>query len=108
MGEGSPIEWTDDTYNPWWGCVKVSSACTHCYAETTAARWGFEWGAGSAPREFGDKHWNEPLAWNRPAELPIGLAIAAHAARAFGATVRYRRDDDGAGRFLVALPSRPV
>jgi len=67
MGEGSPIEWTDDTYNPWWGCVKVSSACTHCYAETTAARWGFEWGAGSAPREFGDKHWNEPLAWNRKA-----------------------------------------
>ncbi len=50
----------------------------------------------------------EPLAWNRPTELPIGLAIAAHAARAFGATVRYRRDDDGAGRFLVALPCRPV
>ena len=30
----SKIEWTDYTFNPWWGCTKVSEGCTHCYAET--------------------------------------------------------------------------
>ncbi len=22
------------TFNPWWGCLKVSPACKHCYAES--------------------------------------------------------------------------
>jgi protein gp37 len=26
MGEGSKIEWTDHTFNPWMGCTKVSPA----------------------------------------------------------------------------------
>ena len=67
MGQKTAIEWTDHTFNPWWGCVKVSAACTHCYAETLAARWRFKWGTTQTPRAFGDKHWNEPLAWNRKA-----------------------------------------
>ena len=67
MGQKTAIEWTDHTFNPWWGCVKVSAACTHCYAETLAARWGFKWGANEAPRAFTGKHWNEPIAWNRKA-----------------------------------------
>ena len=24
MGKNSRIEWTDHTFNPWWGCTKVS------------------------------------------------------------------------------------
>src|SRR5213082_1090648 len=24
------------TFNPWWGCCKVSQECTHCYAEGIA------------------------------------------------------------------------
>jgi protein gp37 len=26
MGANSKIEWTHHTFNPWWGCVKVSPA----------------------------------------------------------------------------------
>ena len=33
MAENSKIEWTDATFNPWVGCMKVSPACAHCYAE---------------------------------------------------------------------------
>ena len=33
MSANSSIEWTDHTFNPWWGCVKVSAGCEHCYAE---------------------------------------------------------------------------
>jgi protein gp37 len=67
MGENSGVSWTDDTFNPWWGCSKISPACTHCYAETWAARMG--WTGIWAPnplqrRTFGEKHWKEPLAWN--------------------------------------------
>lgn len=33
MSENSNIQWTDDTYNPWRGCTKVSAGCKNCYAE---------------------------------------------------------------------------
>ena len=32
MDKNSLIEWTDHTFNPWWGYVKVSPACDNCYA----------------------------------------------------------------------------
>ena len=67
MGVDSKIEWTDHTFNPWWGCVRVSSACEHCYAATLARQFGVEWGAKAARRFFGLKHWNEPLRWNAAA-----------------------------------------
>lgn len=69
MGENSKIEWTHHTFNPWWGCTKVSPACDHCYAETWAKRCGLNvWGKYSERRFFGEKHWNEPLMWDRAAE----------------------------------------
>lgn len=68
MGEKTGIEWCDHTFNPWWGCLKVSSACDNCYAETLSRRFGEHWGAHAEYRTFGDKHWNEPLRWNRTAE----------------------------------------
>jgi protein gp37 len=37
MGRSS-IEWTDETWNPVTGCVKVSPGCKHCYAERFAER----------------------------------------------------------------------
>lgn len=68
MGEKTGISWTDHTFNPWWGCVKVSPACDSCYAETWAKRTGHEvWGKDSPRRFFGDKHWDEPLRWNEQA-----------------------------------------
>lgn len=68
MGKDSRIEWTHHTFNPWWGCVKVSAACDHCYAEAWAKRLGEQvWGPLSERRFFGDAHWSEPLKWNREA-----------------------------------------
>lgn len=68
MGKNSGISWTDHTFNPWWGCTKISPACENCYAETLAKRFGFQWGPTAPRRFFGDSHWNEPLRWNREAE----------------------------------------
>ena len=85
MGRDSNIEWTDHTFNPWWGCAKVSPACAHCYAESFANRLGFDneprddgkpvkpklWsrqdGDGER-RTFGADHWQKPRTWNKQAE----------------------------------------
>lgn len=65
MAKDSAIGWTHHTFNPWWGCVKLSPACAHCYAETWARRVGMDlWGGDAARRFFGDSHWREPLRWN--------------------------------------------
>ena len=70
MSEHSKISWTDHTFNPWWGCVKVSPACDHCYAESFSKRVGNDvWGIDAPRRFFGDKHWNEPLKWNKRAQF---------------------------------------
>lgn len=69
MSANSKIEWCHHTFNPWWGCTKVSPACDHCYAESLAKRYGHGvWGKDAPRRFFGDKHWAEPLQWNREAE----------------------------------------
>jgi protein gp37 len=69
MSANSKIEWTDHTFNPWWGCTKVSAACAHCYAEAGAHRRGFDvWGAAAGRRFFGKQHWDEPRKWNAQAE----------------------------------------
>lgn len=68
MGKNSKIEWTHHTFNPWWGCAKVSAACKHCYAEAWAKRVGAKvWGRSAPRRFFSDEHWRQPLAWNREA-----------------------------------------
>ncbi len=38
MSDKSTIEWTDATWNPVRGCVKVSPGCKNCYAATFAER----------------------------------------------------------------------
>ena len=70
MSEKTGIAWTDHTFNPWWGCFKVSPGCKNCYAETLADRYGHDvWGppATTQRRTFGAKHWSDPLAWNKAA-----------------------------------------
>jgi protein gp37 len=72
MGIETGIAWTNHTFNPWWGCTKVSPGCDHCYAETFDTRvHGIgkgHWGKDVARRTFGDAHWAEPLKWNAAAE----------------------------------------
>ena len=68
MAEHSTIEWTNHTFNPWWGCTKVSPACDHCYAEVWAKRTGHDvWGAKGQRRFLSDATWEQPLRWDRAA-----------------------------------------
>lgn len=69
MAKDTKLEWVHHTFNPWWGCTKVSIACRNCYAETWAKRVGSRvWGQDSDRRFFTEKHWNEPIKWNRAAQ----------------------------------------
>jgi protein gp37 len=73
MGDKTAIEWCDATFNPWWGCAKVSPGCDHCYAEAWAKRTGTApWGIDTPRREFGDEHWNEPGKWARTLPAKLG------------------------------------
>lgn len=72
MGATTGIAWTDATFNIAHGCFKVSPGCTNCYAETFTERTSGQkiWGppGSSARRTFGEKHWRQPIKWNREAE----------------------------------------
>lgn len=69
MGTQTGISWTDHTFNPWWGCVRVSPGCEHCYAETFSKRVGHKvWGVQAERRFFGNDHWYQPIKWNAAAE----------------------------------------
>lgn len=82
MGKDSKIEWTTHTFNPWWGCTKVSEACKNCYAESWAKRVGKDvWGPSVERRMFGDDHWKQPLRWNAEASR------VAHRPRVFCASM---------------------
>lgn len=68
MATNSSIEWTTHTFNPWWGCNKVSPACDNCYAEAISRRFGFNiWGPENSIRTLSEEHWQEPLRWNATA-----------------------------------------
>jgi protein gp37 len=66
------IEWTDATWNPVRGCVKVSPGCKHCYAETFAERWrgipGHTYERGFDPRLVPEML-SAPLAWRKPRKV---------------------------------------
>ena len=69
MAKNSHIEWTHHTFNPWWGCAKVSPACQNCYADLWARRMGHDlWGKSASRRFFTDAHWKDPLDWNEEAQ----------------------------------------
>ena len=69
MAENTKIEWSDHTFNPWWGCTKVSPACDHCYAETWAKRLGLSvWGYNKIRRFPSEAYWQKPLRWNTVAK----------------------------------------
>jgi protein gp37 len=70
MGEVSGIAWTDATFNPWWGCTRVSPGCEHCYAEAlaTVRRKLPVWGVDAERKPMSDGYWKDPEKWNRKAE----------------------------------------
>jgi protein gp37 len=40
MAKNSAIEWTDGTWNPWYGCIKVSPGCRNCYMYREQKQYG--------------------------------------------------------------------
>ena len=66
MSEHSKIEWTEATWNPVRGCLKISPGCKHCYAETFAERFrgvqNHSYEHGFDPRLVPNKLL-EPLRW---------------------------------------------
>ncbi|PWT80557.1 MAG: hypothetical protein C5B58_11335 [Acidobacteria bacterium] len=69
MAFNSKIEWTTHTFNPWWGCSKVSEGCRFCYAEALSNRYGHDvWGPGKPRRMMSDAHWEAPLFWDADAK----------------------------------------
>lgn len=65
MAEGTNIEWADDTFNPWWGCTRVSDGCKNCYAESWDKRCGGKhWGPKAPYKTMSAANWNKPLKWN--------------------------------------------
>ena len=72
MSDQSSIEWTDATWNPVRGCVKISPGCAHCYAETFAERFR---GVPGHPYEQGfdirlvPEKLHAPLQWRQPRRI---------------------------------------
>ena len=72
MSDNSTIEWTDATWNPVRGCVKISPGCKHCYAEIFAERWrgikGHPYEQGFDLRLVPEKL-GEPSRWQSPRKI---------------------------------------
>lgn len=72
MSVNSSIEWTDATWNPVRGCVKISPGCKHCYAATFAERFrgvpGHPYEQGFDVRLVPEKL-AEPLRWGKPKSI---------------------------------------
>lgn len=77
MGKNTKIEWTQGsdgtpgmTFNPWWGCQRVSPGCESCYAETLANRYGHAvWGPAKTTERRGmsESYWRQPIRWQATA-----------------------------------------
>ncbi|MEO8684925.1 MAG: DUF5131 family protein [Devosia sp.] len=78
MSGSTKIEWTDSTWNPWWGCQTVGPGCDHCYAEAHDKRTGgAHFGVKHDRRRTSETNWNEIDRW----QLHAGDFMAAHGRR---------------------------
>lgn len=63
MGEVSKIEWCDSTWNPWYGCQKISPGCKNCYMYRDMARTPFD---PFTVTKAKSATFNNPLKWKEP------------------------------------------
>src|SRR5258708_14585002 len=66
MGERTGIEWADATWNPFYGCTKVSPGCKNCYMYREMERYGRDpyTVTRAKPATF-----NAPLKWREPQRI---------------------------------------
>lgn len=78
MSDRSKIEWCDATWNPLYGCTRVSEGCRHCYAEGLAARFckPGQWGEGltrdgrwTGKVTLAEAKLTQPLRWRKPRRI---------------------------------------
>ena len=67
----SKIEWTEKTWNPVTGCIKISDGCKNCYAERMAKRLkamgNKKYSTGFFPVSHpSEKYICEPFHWKKP------------------------------------------
>ena len=72
MGDNTPIEWADATWNPVTGCTKIARGCDNCYAARFTERFR---GTPGHPFENGfdltlrPERLLQPLSWKRPRRI---------------------------------------
>ena len=70
MPQETKIAWTDSTWNPWSGCIKVSPGCDNCYASTLAEN---KRGTTAFPNGFDltlrPHKYADPLKWKEPRRI---------------------------------------
>lgn len=64
MAKDSKIGWTHHTWNPWWGCHRVSPECDRCYIEAIMKRGGKDPFGGPIRTT---STWGDPHRWDRAA-----------------------------------------
>jgi len=75
MGAITRIAWCNATFNPWIGCLRVSTACDRCYAAALSWRYGWRdskrrdlWDTGADRKRTSAVYWRGPLRWNERAQ----------------------------------------
>jgi hypothetical protein len=98
MGDKTGIGWTDHSFNPWWGCARISPGWVNCYADRDAQRYGHDlWHLHGPRRMLSDNTWNNPVRWNAAAEIRAMLAELPD---------QYRKSGGGGWSFLNACDDR--
>ncbi len=65
MADKTKIQWTDATWNPFYGCKKVSPGCKYCYMYRDQ-----EWYGLDPTRVKRSKtKFKEPLLWKEPRKI---------------------------------------
>jgi protein gp37 len=62
MAEKSAIQWTENTWNPWHGCKKVSAGCKNCYMYRDKERYGQDPSIVVRSKT----KFTDPLKWKEP------------------------------------------
>lgn len=111
-GAKSAIGWTDNTFNSHRGCLKVSTACLNCYADSLNKRnpkslgvFGTE-AAGGTRVVSVDKYWNHPLKWDAEAFRDWKLYQIVHDQRLTTEQITTLSEQKRAGERLMVMQNR--